>query len=297
MEAGRLDVHPERFLLSALVEDLQATFGPLTAEKGLDFEISIEPSAPAELVTDRQRLRQVLGNLLSNAVKFTENGQVALRVRAVSAAAAAAEPGSVLAAAGDGAGDGDGSLLAFSVTDTGIGIAPENLAVIFGAFQQGDGTLSRRYGGTGLGLSIASEVTALLGGRITAESDLGRGSTFTLYVPATLPDIPAADVAGEEFGAADGAREDGFDGPTMARMARTARTARTARPCTGSRAPFPTAWRGWPRWPSPATRPGSATLAAARRQATPTVLAAPQGPAGAPGLPERGSGARPTGTR
>ena len=206
VEAGRLDVHPERFLLSALVEDLQATFGPLTAEKGLDFAISIDPSAPAELVTDRQRLRQVLGNLLSNAVKFTENGQVALRVRAVSAAAAAAaEPGSVLAAAGDGAGDGDGSLLAFSVTDTGIGIAPENVAVIFGAFQQGDGTLNRRYGGTGLGLSIASEVTALLGGRITAESDLGRGSTFTLYVPAMLPDIPAADVAGGEFGAADGA--------------------------------------------------------------------------------------------
>jgi signal transduction histidine kinase/CheY-like chemotaxis protein/HAMP domain-containing protein len=171
VEAGRLDVHPERFLLSALVDDLQATFGPLTAEKGLDFAISIEPSAPAELVTDRQRLRQVLGNLLSNAVKFTETGQVALKVSAE-----------------------DGSLVGFSVTDTGIGIAPENLAVIFGAFQQGDGTLSRRYGGTGLGLSIASEVTALLGGRITADSDLGRGSVFTLYVPASLPAIPASGV-------------------------------------------------------------------------------------------------------
>ncbi|MGH3215014.1 MAG: HAMP domain-containing protein [Trebonia sp.] len=212
VEAGRLDVHLERFLLSALVEDLQATFGPLTAEKGLDFAISIDPSAPAELVTDRQRLRQVLGNLLSNAVKFTENGQVALRVRAASAAAAA-EPGSMLAAAGDG----DGSLLAFSVTDTGIGIAPENLAVIFGAFQQGDGTLSRRYGGTGLGLSIASEVTALLGGRITAESDLGRGSTFILHVPARLPDIPAADVAGDEFGAAGG-----LEGPVRNGLARLA---------------------------------------------------------------------------
>jgi signal transduction histidine kinase/CheY-like chemotaxis protein/HAMP domain-containing protein len=219
VEAGRLDVHPERFLLSALVEDLQATFGPLTAEKGLDFAIAIEPSAPAELLTDRQRLRQVLGNLLSNAVKFTENGQVELGVRAVSSTAAAAESvaGSALPSplllSGDG--DGDGSLLALSVTDTGIGIAPENLAVIFGAFQQGDGTLSRRYGGTGLGLSIASEVSALLGGRITAESDLGRGSTFTLYVPATLPDIPVADVAGDEFGAADeadGASEDGPDG-------------------------------------------------------------------------------------
>jgi signal transduction histidine kinase/CheY-like chemotaxis protein/HAMP domain-containing protein len=219
VEAGRLDVHPERFLLSALVEDLRATFGPLIAEKGLDFAISIEPSAPAELVTDRQRLRQVLGNLLSNAVKFTENGQVALRVRAVSAAAAA-EPATGSSLPPAGAGDGDG-LLAFSVTDTGIGIAPENLAVIFGAFQQGDGTLSRRYGGTGLGLSIASEVSALLGGRITAESDLGRGSAFTLFVPATLPDIPVQDVPGDLFGpaggvpaGADGLEDSGgYDGP------------------------------------------------------------------------------------
>ncbi len=83
----------------------------------------------------------------------------------------------------------------FSVIDTGIGIAPENLAVIFGAFQQGDGTLSRRYGGTGLGLSIASQVSALLGGQITATSDLGRGSTFTLRVPATLPVLPPFDDA------------------------------------------------------------------------------------------------------
>ena len=116
----------------------------------------------------------MLGNLLSNAVKFTERGQVTLRVPA-----AADEPGRRR----------EDRSLVFSVTDTGIGIAPENLAVIFGAFQQGDGTLSRRYGGTGLGLSIASEVSALLGGEITATSDLGRGSTFAA-VPASLPVIP-----------------------------------------------------------------------------------------------------------
>jgi signal transduction histidine kinase/CheY-like chemotaxis protein/HAMP domain-containing protein len=185
VEAGRMDLHAERFTLAALIEDLQATFQPLTTEKGLDFEVAIEPSALAELDTDRQRLRQVVGNLLSNAVKFTERGRVTLQVSATSAA--------------DGQG-GDPELV-FSVVDTGIGIAPENLAVIFGAFQQGDGTLSRRYGGTGLGLSIASQVSALLGGQITATSDLGHGSTFTLQVPAALPAIPPYDEAADAFAA------------------------------------------------------------------------------------------------
>jgi signal transduction histidine kinase/CheY-like chemotaxis protein/HAMP domain-containing protein len=165
VEAGRMDIQAEAFPLSAVVEDLRTTFGPLTAEKGLDFQVTIDPSAPSELVTDRQRLRQVLGNLLSNAVKFTERGQVSLMVNAPA---------------------DDPDTVSFAVTDTGIGIAPQNLETIFGAFQQGDGTLSRRYGGTGLGLSIASEVGALLGGRITATSSLGHGSTFTLRLSAAL---------------------------------------------------------------------------------------------------------------
>jgi signal transduction histidine kinase/CheY-like chemotaxis protein/HAMP domain-containing protein len=181
VEAGRMDLHAERFTLAALIEDLQATFQPLTTEKGLDFEVAIEPSALSELDTDRQRLRQVVGNLLSNAVKFTERGRVTLQV---SGESSQGEPE-----------------LVFSVVDTGIGIAPENLAVIFGAFQQGDGTLSRRYGGTGLGLSIASQVSALLGGQITATSDLGRGSTFTLRVPAALPAAPPFDDAADAFAA------------------------------------------------------------------------------------------------
>jgi signal transduction histidine kinase/HAMP domain-containing protein/CheY-like chemotaxis protein len=174
VEAGRIDIHVERFGLSALLEDVQATFQPLTAEKGLEFAVETDSGAPSELFTDRQRLRQVLGNLLSNAVKFTEKGHVLLRV-------------SLDPRTGERAGDGH-DVLAFSVADTGIGIAPENLSAIFGAFQQGDGTLSRRYGGTGLGLSIAREVGALLGGEITAESELGQGSTFTLYLPSELPE-------------------------------------------------------------------------------------------------------------
>jgi signal transduction histidine kinase/HAMP domain-containing protein/CheY-like chemotaxis protein len=188
VEAGRMDIHVERFALSSLLEDVQATFQPLTAEKGLDFSVSSDEGVPRELFTDRQRLRQVLGNLLSNAAKFTERGGVRLRV-----------------ARGVGP-----EMLAFSVTDTGIGIAPENLSTIFGAFQQGDGTLSRRYGGTGLGLSIAREVGTLLGGEIAAESELGQGSTFTLFLPAVLPG-GAADADGELDGAGDAQALTGAD--------------------------------------------------------------------------------------
>ncbi len=174
VEAGRMDIHVERFGLPVLLEDIQATFQPLTAEKGLEFAVEADAEAPAELFTDRQRLRQVLGNLLANAVKFTERGHVTLRI------------GQAARSTPEG-----GDVVAFSVADTGIGIAPENLTTIFGAFQQGDGTLSRRYGGTGLGLSIAREVGALLGGEITAESELGRGSTFTLYLPCEMPGVTA----------------------------------------------------------------------------------------------------------
>ena len=180
VEAGRMDIHADHFPLSTLLEDVQATFQPLTAEKGLEFAVEADPEAPAELRTDRQRLRQVLGNLLANAVKFTEQGHVMLRVGQAPKTARRTP--------------GGGDMLAFSVVDTGIGIAPENLSTIFGAFQQGDGTLSRRYGGTGLGLSIAREVGALLGGEIAAESELGLGSTFTLYLPCELPGGLAADL-------------------------------------------------------------------------------------------------------
>jgi signal transduction histidine kinase/HAMP domain-containing protein/ActR/RegA family two-component response regulator len=168
VEAGKLDVHPEPFALGSLAEDLRTVFEPLAAEKRLEFVVASAPDVPAEVVTDRQRLRQVLHNLLSNAVKFTQQGRVELRIRRETPQIPGAEAG-----------------LAFSVSDTGIGISDDSLKTIFEAFQQGDGTTSRRYGGTGLGLAISREVAAVLGGRITAQSVPGRGSTFTLYLPAS----------------------------------------------------------------------------------------------------------------
>ncbi len=167
-EAGKLDVHPEQFALGSLAEDLRTVFEPLAAEKRLEFAVASAPDVPAEVVTDRQRLRQVLHNLLSNAVKFTQQGRVELRIRRETPQT-----------------PGAGAGLAFSVSDTGIGISDDSLKTIFEAFQQGDGTTSRRYGGTGLGLAISREVAAVLGGRITAQSEPGRGSTFTLYLPVT----------------------------------------------------------------------------------------------------------------
>ncbi|HEY8044137.1 MAG TPA: HAMP domain-containing protein [Streptosporangiaceae bacterium] len=166
VEAGKLDVHPEPFALGSLAEDLRTVFEPLAAEKRLEFAVASAPDVPAEVVTDRQRLRQVLHNLLSNAVKFTQQGRVELRIRRETPQVPGAQAG-----------------LAFSVSDTGIGISDDSLKTIFEAFQQGDGTTSRRYGGTGLGLAISREVAAVLGGRITAQSEPGRGSTFTLYLP------------------------------------------------------------------------------------------------------------------
>ncbi len=191
VEAGKMELHPERFGLRSLVEDLRGVFQPLTSEKGLAFVAAApDGDVPAELVTDRQRLRQILHNLLSNAVKFTEHGQVELRITV------APSPGGAA-----------GQVLAFAVTDTGIGIGEQNTDAIFGAFQQADGTTSRRYGGTGLGLTICRELAAQLGGQITVQSVVGEGSTFTLHLPVSYP-------AGEE--AAPSAQEGALAGPVAA---------------------------------------------------------------------------------
>ncbi|MEV0966692.1 HAMP domain-containing protein [Streptomyces sp. NPDC049910] len=198
VEAGKMDINPERVALRPLLDYVEATFRPVTTQKSLDFTITTAPGVPADLVTDDSRLRQVLRNLISNAVKFTERGSVELRIEQ---AAEHELPGSV---------HRGGAVVAFRVKDTGIGIAEQQLEVIFGAFQQADGTTSRKYGGTGLGLSISREIAHLLGGAVTAESTLGRGSTFTLYLPVARADFrgqaddPARPPAQTE-GAAQGA--------------------------------------------------------------------------------------------
>jgi signal transduction histidine kinase/HAMP domain-containing protein len=182
IEAGRMDARPRMLPLTKVLDYVQATFQPLAIDRGLTFEIAVGENVPRELYSDEQRLQQILRNLLSNALKFTPAGGVELRVECVPGARFEEE---TLRSAE--------TVLAFSVKDTGIGIGPEKLATIFEAFQQSDGTTSRKYGGTGLGLSISREIAGLLGGRIVAESEVGVGSRFTLYVPARFPGgIPSA---------------------------------------------------------------------------------------------------------
>jgi len=169
IEAGHVDVRSEPVKTEALLDDLSALLSPIAAEKGLSFTVAVEPGTPPIIETDRQRLEQVLKNLLSNALKFTDAGGVTLGVRAER-----------------------GGRVAFTVGDTGIGIDPDQQARIFEAFQQADGSISRRYGGTGLGLSISLELARRLGGEITVQSEPGKGSTFTLTIATKLEGAQAA---------------------------------------------------------------------------------------------------------
>ncbi|WP_240197022.1 HAMP domain-containing protein [Nonomuraea lactucae] len=177
VEAGKMDIAPERVPLRQLLDDIEATFRPLTTQKSLDFVVATAAGVPVDVLTDDARLRQILRNLLSNAVKFTEAGSVELHIEP-------AGPSEVPAPVRV-----HGTAIAFRIKDTGIGIAEQQVEAIFGAFQQADGTTSRKYGGTGLGLSISREIAHLLGGAITAQSAPGKGSVFTLYLPVARPDF------------------------------------------------------------------------------------------------------------
>jgi signal transduction histidine kinase/DNA-binding response OmpR family regulator len=174
IESGKMDVEIGSVRFTDLRDYCSRTFRHVSDGKGLDFTIDLVGDLPAEnLHTDAKRLQQVLKNLLSNALKFTERGLVQLRIER---AAGGWSPSHPLL-------NRTKSVIAFSVTDTGIGIPQNKQRIIFEAFQQADGTTSRKYGGTGLGLSISRELARLLGGEIRLQSSPGIGSTFTLYLP------------------------------------------------------------------------------------------------------------------
>ncbi len=169
IEAGQMEIRPEPVSLARLIGDMKRLFDPVAAQKGLTFETVVGEGLPEGMDTDRQRLEQILKNLLSNAFKFTEEGSVTLNI----------------SAAGN-------DRIRFAVVDTGIGIDPDQHRAIFDAFRQADSTISRKFGGTGLGLSISRELSRLLGGKISLDSQPGEGSTFAVTLPCVFE---AANVA------------------------------------------------------------------------------------------------------
>ncbi|ALA86401.1 histidine kinase [Stenotrophomonas maltophilia] len=167
IEAGHVELADEVVVTDSVLQRLRETFEPMARQKGLALQIEADALAPSQLVVDSQRLQQILKNLLANAVKFTEHGKVSLHVRA-----------------------GGQGRIRFEVCDSGIGIAREQLQVIFEAFRQADGSTRRRYGGTGLGLSISRDLAERMGGSIQVDSEPGRGSCFILELP--LQGAPAS---------------------------------------------------------------------------------------------------------
>jgi signal transduction histidine kinase/CheY-like chemotaxis protein len=182
IEAGRVDVEPAPVDLAQVRSYVEQAFRPQAEEKGLQLRVEAAGDLPEQMTTDVQRLQQVLRNLLANAVKFTDSGEVTLTVAPVPTGTLHGVP----------ALDSARTVIGFAVGDTGIGIPQEKLEMIFEAFQQADGTTSRKYGGTGLGLSISKELARMLGGKIEVTSEPGRGSVFTLLLPDELPPVTAA---------------------------------------------------------------------------------------------------------
>ncbi len=180
VEAGRMSFHFAPTPVQNLLQNMRALFNHLAEEKGLEFKVEVAAEAPPVVETDQQRVEQIIKNLLSNAFKFTEQGGVTLRV------------------------EREGEWLAFRVCDTGIGMTPEQQKVVFEAFQQADGSTSRKYGGTGLGLAISREMAAKLGGRIDLQSEPGVGSVFSLLLPVQRAAAPESAPAQPQAASAEG---------------------------------------------------------------------------------------------
>lgn len=168
IEAGRVTPDIRNVELSDLLMDIERSFRKLAESKKIQFDIKLESGTPSIMRSDERRLMQLLNNLLSNAFKFTERGSVSLTISS--------------SKSNEGNGS-DGDLITFAISDTGIGIAPEQQALVFEAFHQADSSSTRKFGGTGLGLSICRELSALLGGWVDVKSELNKGSTFTLNLP------------------------------------------------------------------------------------------------------------------
>ena len=225
IESGTVAVDVSELRLDELQRSVERSFRHFADSKHVGFAVEMDPPLPKSLVTDVKRLQQIIKNLLSNAFKFTHQGQVTFSV------SAAAEGWS----ADNEALNHAGQVIAFAVADTGIGISADKQQIIFEAFQQADGSTSRKYGGTGLGLAISRELARLLGGEIRLVSAPGRGSTFTLYLPQhyaparnarprNAPGTPARSGAAGTSGAPNGttAGEERDDLPTHSPAAITA---------------------------------------------------------------------------
>lgn len=167
VEAGHLEISSEEVNVSEIPELLSLQFSVVARQKGLEFSVTMSDEIPESFSSDPQRVQQILRNLLSNAFKFTETGRVSLNIRDEIR----------------NEGKHPKRWIVFDVQDSGIGIAKDKHLIIFEAFQQADGTISRQYGGTGLGLSISRDLARLLGGFIILNSSEGKGSLFSLYLP------------------------------------------------------------------------------------------------------------------
>ncbi len=182
VEAGKIEIYAQDIPVQEILKVIDQTFGPVAQQKGLELKLEVDPEVPVTMRTDGQRLQQVLRNLIGNAFKFTDQGSVTVHVH--QPPTGAAYQTLALSNASD-------KVIAFSVMDTGIGISRDKQQLIFEAFQQADGTTSRKYGGTGLGLSISRELARLLGGEVAVQSEPGKGSTFTLFLPNEYEGPPA----------------------------------------------------------------------------------------------------------